>query len=98
VWGQKTEGGGITAGLLFQILRYEEDVMRNALQCPMPATGGAITHLLLTIDGLTDSGLEGLIRTRLKLWDRLLPNHGALVNCNRHLCVVQPGVSAQQLL
>lgn len=62
--------------------RYGDAIVADVRKLDFGPTGSTIVHLLLAIDGPTDSELEGLIRTLLELWDRLFPNQGAVVNCN----------------
>jgi hypothetical protein len=62
--------------------RYGDAIVADVRKLDIGPSGGSIVHLLLAIEGPTDLELEGLIRTLLGLWDRLFPNHGALVNCN----------------
>lgn len=62
--------------------RYGDAIVADVRKLDFGPTGSPIVHLLLAIDGPTDSELKGLIRTLLELWDGLFPNQGAVVNCN----------------
>lgn len=75
--------------------RYGDAIVADVRKPDIGPTGSTIVHLLLAIDGPTDSELEGLIRTLLGLWDRLFPDQGAVVNCNDFDQFVYRGCGSQ---
>lgn len=71
-----------TQGLRELKQRYGDAIVADVRKLDIGPAGNTIVHLLLAIDGPTDSEMQGLNRTLLEVWDRLFPNQGAVVNCN----------------